>query len=753
MAPKQGKLVETTIEVDGKSWRLIGCTIREALCEIPTAHVEITSTAVDEEMVEASAVIDKAATLTVKCDDGTERKFVGNVIEAERFRPRDDAHHRMRLTIAPRLWKLTKRADCRTYTSKPWQVKDILADVLDKAGVKDHSFNIQGNHAPRKYTAQFRETDFDFVMRLCAEEGIYFSVQFDSGTDSVAFADDPQGFGDVSGTTSLPFVHETGFAAAPDHVRKVKEVSRVKSGKVFVRDYNFEQPKLKLEAPFEGKDDTTKDLEVYVYPARAEDVGRAKVIAQTLMECIQTDRKVVEGEATVLSLDIGKRFSIEEHPYAPLNQEYAVIGSVIEWFAERHVGGSVTKNHTTVKFTAIPTTKNAVRPKRRPPAQTCPGLQTAWTKGPSGQEIHVDQHGRVKGKFHWDRLGKDDDTASEWWRTWQLPTSQMMFNPRCNWEVSVVYNEGDVDRPYCMQRLYNATNMPPYKLPDNKTRSTIQTATTPGGGTSNEMFRFDDTKGKEEMFMNASKDMSIDVGNNTTESVGGNEVHQIGSNHKLNVTDSHTGSVTGNQSVTVSANQSVEISSFNVDDIGGNHSKTVGGARNMKVGGDHKRTVSGNSTFTVGGMQIDLVVGGISESTPASFTSNVSAAQVDVTVKDRSVVVGGMRTEKVGAAKIVVTKGGRGVEVKGVLTQMVGGAVINKVKGDRTENAGATFTEIAAGASLIKADNVTYEAEGMLTMVMGGSILLITPASVMVIGASAKLDGAAVETAAMIMDN
>jgi type VI secretion system secreted protein VgrG len=750
MASTDRVLVSATIQVDGKDWRLVGCTVREALCEIPVAHVEI-GAAADEEMVEASAVIDKPVEIHFKRSDSGERFFYGTVIEAERFRTNQDGHHRMRMTVVPRLWKLTKRANLRTFTSKAWAVKDILTEVLDKAGAKDHEINLVGDHLDRKYTAQFRETDFDFFLRLCTEEGIYFAVKHDGGKDIVLVSDDPTGFGDIEGTKNLGFIHETGFAPAPDKVRKLRETSRVKSGKVYVRDYNFEKPKLKLEGDADGKDDTTKDLEVYVYPARAEDAGAAKKVAQRLIESIQTDRKIVEGEASVLTLKPGLRFEVEEHPYASLNQEYVVVSSVIDWHHER--GGGGRGDFSNARFSAIPTKNNAVRPTRRPVTQTCAGLQTAWTKGPSGQEINVDKHGRVKGKFHWDRLGKDDDTASDWWRTWQLPTSQMMFNPRCNWEVTVAYVEGDVDRPYCMQRLYNATNMPPYKLPDNKTRSTIQTATTPGGGTSNEMFRFDDSKGKEEMFMNASKDMSIDVGNNTTEAVGANETHKIGSNHKLNVTDSHTGIVQGNQSITVGANQKLEISSFNVDDIGGNHSKTVGGARNMKIGGDHKRTVSGNSTLSVGGMQIDLVVGGISESTPAAFTSNVAAAQVDITVKDKSVVVGGMRTEKVGAAKIVVTKGGRGVEVKGVLTQMVGGAVINKVKGDKQENAGATYTEIAAGASIIKADNVTYEAEVMLTCVMGASILMITPASVMLIGTSSKLDGAVVETGAMIIDN
>ena len=103
-------------------------------------------------------------------------------------------------------------------------------------------------------------------------------------------------------------------------------------------------------------------------------------------------------------------------------------------------------------------------------------------------------------------------------RTSQLPTGGSMLLPRMKWEVAIRYLEGDVDRPIVMARMYNTATPPPYALPANKGRSSIQTATSPGGGSSNEI-RTSDDAGNEEMFMNASKDMSIDVGNNTTESI------------------------------------------------------------------------------------------------------------------------------------------------------------------------------------------------------------------------------------------
>ncbi len=55
----------------------------------------------------------------------------------------------------------------------------------------------------------------------------------------------------------------------------------------------------------------------------------------------------------------------------------------------------------------------------------------------------------------------------------------------------VDFLEGDPDQPIITGRVYNNDHMPPYKLPDEKTRSTIKTRSTKGGGGSNEI-RFDD---------------------------------------------------------------------------------------------------------------------------------------------------------------------------------------------------------------------------------------------------------------------
>jgi type VI secretion system secreted protein VgrG len=521
--------------------------------------------------------------------------------------------------------------------------------------------------------------------------------------------------------------------------------------KVMLRDYNPDKPKLALEATVESEDEGEHALEIYDYPARAAETGDAKRLSQVTLDELQADRHVVQGETGSLGLLPGLCFEIEQHPYEPLNGEFIVTRMRIEGSAPRLGGRDTEANQYRCTFTCIPK-KNKLAPPARPRASQVVGMQTAFTTGAGGEEIHVNDKAQVKIRYHWDRLGPQDDGSSLWVRTLQVALGDSMLLPRMGWEVAVNHVEGDPDRPLVLGRMYNGIAMPPYALPGDAARSALQTATTPGGGSVNEM-RTTDTKGSEEMFFNASKDASIDVKNNTTESVGNNSSRSVGSNQNKNVTNSTTGTVGGSQTVSVGGNQDVKVETQLQDEVTGDHTLSIGGNRDMKVGGDHKREVGGSSSVDVGGMQTDLVVGSVTDETLGSFTHDVSAALVEITAANRSLTVGGSITETAGAAKIIAVAGGRGVDVGGSMTTKVAGAIINIANGDRAESAGATYTEIAAGAQVVKADNISIEADATLALVMGASTLTLTPALVALAGVSIKLDGPTADLGTLVVDN
>jgi type VI secretion system secreted protein VgrG len=739
--------ISCALRIDGEPYHVLALTAREPLDDLGELRALVT----DHQRGPAPRdLVGKPVVVTLQHGgDAGERTIAGHVVEAERTTQRGDDAGDLgtQVVVRPRLFRLTQRTDCRTF--QQMSVPEIVKKVLAGAGLADadQAWKLEGAYAPRTYVAQYRESDWAFVRRLLSEEGIAFAIDGSSGKDRVVFFDTD--LGDVDDEKEIPFGTGDGLRAHRDAIGGLVQEQSTTTGKVHLRDYDFTRPSLKLDAKAEAGEAAEKALEIYAYPGRFTDPAVGDRFAKVLLDSVRARREVVRGHTTALRLHAGRKFQLAEHPYEPLNREYLLLRVEASYEARRHEQDE--RRGVRMTFEAIPTTSTTYRPPRVPRAVSAPGAQVATTTGAPGKEIHPDEHGRVKVLFPWDRLGKADDSSSLWIRTCQLPLGGSMLTPRVGWEVSLDFTDGDPDQPLVFGRMVNTVTPPPYPLPKNKTRMSIQTATTPGGGSTNEI-RMDDKAGAEEMFMNASKDASVSAGNNATDSVGNNETKSIGANQSLAVTDSMSASIGASQSVTVGGSQSIHVATKMVDDVG-SHSLSIGGGRDVKAGGDHKRTVSGASTLNVGGSQIDLVAGSVDEQGMATMDDKIGAALVELTPASRSVVVRGSRTETAGAVKIILASGGRAVKVGADLKQKVAGAILTKIGRDRMDAAKGDLLEIAGGAQLIKADNVVFEAKSLLSVVMGASTITLTPASVSIAGVKITFDGECDEVAPLIVDN
>ncbi len=139
----------------------------------------------------------------------------------------------------------------------------------------------------------------------------------------------------------------------------------------------------------------------------------------------------------------------------------------------------------------------------------------------------------MRVQFPWDREGQSDDDSSCWIRVsqgWAGTGFGMIAIPRVGQEVLVAFLDGDPDQPVVVGRVFNATNPVPYKLPDNKTRSTWKSDSSPDRGGFNEII-FEDLAGSELVYQQAQKnlrklvknDETITVVNDRTKLVGGDE--------------------------------------------------------------------------------------------------------------------------------------------------------------------------------------------------------------------------------------
>lgn len=253
------------------------------------------------------------------------------------------------------------------------------------------------------------------------------------------------------------------------------------------------------------------------------------------------------------------------------------------------------------------------RPARVTPWPVVRGTQTARVVGPSGEEIHTDEYGRVKVQFNWDREGKFDDKASCWIRVSQgFAGGQygLLFLPRIGQEVIVDFLEGDPDKPIIVGRVYNKDHLPAYKLPDNKTKSYIKTNSSTGGGGTNEIC-FDDTAGSEKLEVYAQQDYHLRVNNDRVENVDHNFHLTVKEDQFILVKKGQNLETTLDVKQKIGGKRLVEVTGDVGEKIGGNHSEKVGGKYYLKVGGEAVIEAASGLTLKVGGNFVKIDSSGV----------------------------------------------------------------------------------------------------------------------------------------------
>ncbi len=553
------------------------------------------------------------------------------------------------IRIVPHCWLMTHRFDCRIFQSK--SVIDIIKDVVKGAGIPSDRvrFVMQGSYAARDYCVQYRESDFDFVSRLMEEEGIFYFFEHTEAGHTMVFSDQTGVHANIIGTPKLAYHPPSTGVATDDTIYPFSYREAVRSGAVVVDDFNFRKPALDLTSTQKYSVDAA--LEVYDYPGRFDMGGGGNHIAKMRLQSLQVARKVGDGSSDCMRLVVGYKFELEDHPRDPFNQEY-LITRVETWAKQPQVyeegAGGQSPSYRN-RFACIPATVQ-FRADRVTAKPIVHGVQTAIVVGPSGEEIYTDEHGRIKVQFHWDRLGKNDEKSSCWMRVSQLwagATWGAMFIPRLGHEVIVDFEEGDPDRPIVTGRVYHGTNKPPYALPAEKTKSTIKSNSSKGGGGFNEL-RFEDKKGSEEIFLHGQKDWTIailndknqdighdetlHVGNDRTKNVDKNQTETIGENKTISVGKNHSESIGENASVSVGSNEDITI--------GANLTLSVGKNRTESVSDNHSESIGRNADVTIGKNQSIQVGEKQSESIGKDYELTVGGAEKVSITKDFSVNVG-----------------------------------------------------------------------------------------------------------------
>jgi type VI secretion system secreted protein VgrG len=592
-------------------------------------------------------------------------------------------------TLVPKFWLLTRNVQSRIF--QHLTVPDILKQVL--AGL-DVSFEIQGTFHPRDYCVQYRESDFAFASRLMEEEGIYYFFRHAASDHKMVVANTPQSHPEVPGAARIEYDEIRGGVRQEERINGWFKSQEIRSGKETLWDHSFELPNDNLQATqpiletvaagtvaHRLKTGGNEKLEVYDYPGRyalrfdGVDAGggdrngelkrvfedNKRTVALRMQEEAAAGL-VIEGESDCRPLVSGHKFTLTKHynadgPYVltEVHHQASVEGA----YTSGPRKGMVYRN----TFKCIPCSL-PFRPARVTPKARVEGSQTAVVVGPEGEEIFTDKYGRVKVQFFWDRQGKKNADSSCWIRVtqpWAGKRWGASFWPRIGQEVIVDFMEGDPDQPIIVGTAYNADQMPPYlgkgldskHSSDNKL-SGIKSNSTPGGTGFNE-WRFDDTKGKEQVFLHAERDLDIRAKNDQRERIlhdrhlivgwekdgkkGGDQREMIYQDNHLNVQRDQVEKIEGNVHYTVGKGNA---------DHGGSEDIVLEKTKKEFIGADDHLHVKGNQLLLVDGGQDITVKDHKKETIQAASHLHVTDNRNEKVDGTQSLIVGQNQQEKVG---------------------------------------------------------------------------------------------------------
>lgn len=555
----------------------------EGLSQLFQFSIEAVS---DGDPVDFNGAIGNNCTLMLE-GKTVKRAFCGVLTEAHHLEA-SASYQTYRLTLRPWLWLLSRTSDCRLFHDK--STPQIIEEIFNDRGFNDFELRLTESYPPREYCVQYRESDLDFVCRMMEEDGIYFFFEHEEGKHTLVLADAKSSHKPIPGLDSVMYLPRVVTGRSDkESIYEIITNRSFQTGKIALNDYDYEKPTASMKSQHANQTGHARDdMELYDYPGRYTETSDGDRFARVRLEAAQAHdfRREAIGDAPALTP--GAVIKMTDHPQASENIEFLIVACNHTFEAQDYRSGS--GGYGGEPYGGSYVFQPSDRPFRAPAASPRPrihGMQTAKVVGADGEEIDVDEMGRILVQFHWDRR-QDKSRRVRVAQTWSGNNWGSSYWPRIGQEVLVAFLEGDPDQPLVVGTVYNGDRSVPYALPANKTKGGIKSNSSKGGSGYNEIV-LEDKKNAEEIGIHAQKDLNVVVLNKETREIG--ERFTGGGNSRE--TTLHK----GNDSLTLgTGKQTIDIA-------------------------QSQTTTAGTEVTIEAGMKLTLKVGGSSiEITPAGIT-------------------------------------------------------------------------------------------------------------------------------------
>ncbi len=403
--------------------------------------------------------------------DGLEVRRIFGMVAGVRDKLDPVANHRSyRLQIVP-----------RAFRTRMIHAQDIFQDLTVPAiiqaklglvglGVGDVELRLSASHAPREFVVQYRETDENFIARLCEHLGIGFFFEHDGGVDRMVFTDNEMGYphlGDVS----------FGPSGGTGHVHALEADTRIIPKTYMVYDYNYRIPHVEIMGSVVSEQGYAGG--VAEYGVHTKTPAESATLAQVRAEEYRGTQHVLLGESDLASFAAGFRVTVDEHPH--LNDSTMLLVEVEHHGSQSVLGHGGNAGESTYRnvFRGVPV-GFTYRPPRVTPKPRIHGLLTGVTEGlagASGELPNIDAEGRYMVRFLFDMSPDERTKVSRPVRMAQPSAGighGLHFPLKPGIEVLIAFIDGDPDRPIIVGAVPNPITPSPV-VAANATESVIRT--------------------------------------------------------------------------------------------------------------------------------------------------------------------------------------------------------------------------------------------------------------------------------------
>ena len=472
-------------------------TGREAVNELFCFDVDALSTSTE---LDLSLFIGEELTVALLQPDGSRRAWHGICTEAS-WLGADGGIARYRLRLEPALALLSLRRD--SYIFQDMNVRDIVTELLSDYPQVRFKFDITQQLALRAVCTQYRESDFEFLARLLATEGLSWRFEHDlpegrahdgagHSRHRIVIFDSSATAPATPGGEAIRF-HGVRAPEFDDSIDEFRARRQVRANAVSISSWDPSQ----LVAPAAEQQSSLNVGELpalSIYDGSGEriasDRGAADPHSRLMLQALEHEYKVFEGAGAVRRLAAGYAFHLTQHDRYPEGENAFTVLWVHHEARNNfrtgiaNEGGNAVENGTYRNTFGCVRDTVAIVPSSTsaPHKSTAPGPQSALVVGLADSVSTTTGDHQVKIQFAWQRgrganagglahntdaqgSAPGDESSGTWVRVAEAlagPNWGTQFTPRIGTEVLVDFIEGDIDRPVVVAQLYTGSDLPPF---------------------------------------------------------------------------------------------------------------------------------------------------------------------------------------------------------------------------------------------------------------------------------------------------